>query len=81
MLSMVGMNASITRDVTDFHLAVGSPAKNVKLNLLGIKRKGIEIGDWVAELSKPPSEWDQSVLPLDFLEFFIANGGSFEVEK
>lgn len=49
--SMIGMGSTVTRDINPFMLAFGSPCKEVRPNLVGIERNGIDMGRWIDNLN------------------------------
>ena len=49
--SMIGMGSTVTRDINPFMVAFGSPCKEVRINLVGLDRHGIEVGKWINTLN------------------------------
>jgi UDP-N-acetylglucosamine acyltransferase len=67
-LAMVGMHSTIVKDVNPFALVIGTPARFIKANLIGIERAGIPLGLWVSLISQPYAEWQISEFPAEVAE-------------
>lgn len=67
-IAMVGMNATVVKDVDPFSLVAGSPARHIKANLIGIERAGIPLGPWTQWIGQPVERWPISELPSETLE-------------
>ena len=62
-MAMIGMHATIVKNVEPFSLVVGSPARFLKANLVGIDKAGIAHGPWIEFINKPLHTWDLSKVP------------------
>lgn len=68
-LSMIGMNSTVVKHVKPFSLYVGSPARFLSLNEIGLSRAGISL-DTIQHLVREPWEdWKISDFPENVLEF------------
>lgn len=68
-LSMIGMNSTVVKDVKPFSLFVGSPARFVSLNEVGLIRAGFSLNSVKSLVSEPWEDWDLTLFPLDLAEF------------
>jgi UDP-N-acetylglucosamine acyltransferase len=73
-LSMVGMNATVVKNVEPFSMVVGSPARFLKVNLIGLEREKLPLGSWTEFINKPLAHWIMPEVPDEVLE--ILNGWS-----
>ena len=70
--SMVGMGSIVTRNVPPAGLAVGSPARTLKINEIAVRKLGITEIDWAQiYLSKPSIDSVHPNLVRNFEEFEI----------
>jgi UDP-N-acetylglucosamine acyltransferase len=57
-LAMVGMNSTVIDNILPLRLVAGSPARMLKMNSIGMQRKGIVKTPRISELIGNPIDWN-----------------------
>ena len=68
-LSMIGMNSTVVKDVKPFSLFVGSPARFVSLNEVGLIRAGFSLDSIKLLVGEPWEDWNLASFPSDVARF------------
>jgi UDP-N-acetylglucosamine acyltransferase len=71
-LSMVGMQASVTKDVAPFAVVAGNPARFVKVNSIALEKFRTGFGKMSEHLSGSVDSWDISLLPAELQEIVVS---------
>jgi hypothetical protein len=67
---MVGMNSTVIENILPLRLVAGSPARTIKINLIGMQRKGILDEPRISEFSGDTTAWDTSDIQSE-VKFYL----------
>jgi UDP-N-acetylglucosamine acyltransferase len=69
-LAMVGMNSTVIENILPLRLVAGSPARTIKINSIGMQRKGILDEPRISEFSGDTTAWDTSDIQSE-VKFYL----------